>query len=401
MNSFRTDNPISPSPADPTPVDYDTSHPLTALILNCQSLTAKKESFQNIICTHSPDVIFGTESWLKSTVKNSEVFPNGYVIYRQDRCDGYGGVFVACCDNLATHDVHLTASSCELVACHIQLTDHSSLIACSVYRPPSSNELYLAELCQQLATIQAQYPNSALWIAGDINLPDINWVNNCTTGHFYPLNLNNTFLDFLSDNALSQMVTTPTRGSNILDIFVTNRPSLVETCDTTDGISDHEAVLVVSSVLANLFHPSKRLIYLWAQADFNAIRGNMQSLCEDFLNKFSTLTPVDVLWDEFLSVCNMCMDSIPTKFTSSKCKHPWINNCIKRITRRKQRAYNQARRSNLATDWSKYYDLKENANVSVAQLLTDMYQTWLILTRTLLLNVYGPLLKTKDKIMSV
>ena len=31
---------------------------------------------------------------------------------------------------------------------------------------------------------------------------------------------------------------------------------------------------------------------------------------------------------------------------------------IKRITRRKQCAYNQARRSNLATDWSKYYDLK-------------------------------------------
>ena len=30
---------------------------------------------------------------------------------------------------------------------------------------------------------------------------------------------------------------------------------------------------------------------------------------------------------------------------------------IKRITHRKQRAYNQARHSNLATDWSKYYDL--------------------------------------------
>ena len=79
---------------------------------------------------------------------------------------------------------------------------------------------------------------------------------------------------------------------------------------------------------------------------------------KDFLNKFSTLTPVDVLWDEFLSSCNICMNSIPTKLTSSKCKHPWINNYIKRITRRKQRAYNQALRSNLATDWSKYYDLK-------------------------------------------
>ena len=166
------------------------------------------------------------------------------------------------------------------------------------------------------------------------------------------------FLDYLNDNALSQMVNTPTRGSNILDIFVTNRPTLVETCDTIDGISDHEAVLVVSSVIANLSNPSKRVVYLWAQADFNAIRNNMQTLCDNFLDCFSTSTPVEVLWNEFLSICNSGIDSVPTKVTSSKCKNPWINNYIKRLTRRKQRAYNQARHSNLSTDWSKYYDIK-------------------------------------------
>ena len=55
------------------------------------------------------------------------------------------------------------------------------------------------------------------------------------------------------------------------------------------------------------------------------------------------------------------MDSVLTKLISSKCKHPWINNYIKRLTRRKQLAYNQARRSNLPTDWSKYYDLKRQS----------------------------------------
>ena len=55
------------------------------------------------------------------------------------------------------------------------------------------------------------------------------------------------------------------------------------------------------------------------------------------------------------------MDSVPTKLISSKCKHPWINTCIKRLTRRKQHAYNQARCSNLSTDWSKYYDLKRQS----------------------------------------
>ena len=30
-----------------------------------------------------------------------------------------------------------------------------------------------------------------------------------------------------------------TRGSNVLDIFITDRPSLVESCDIMDGISDY------------------------------------------------------------------------------------------------------------------------------------------------------------------
>jgi len=153
------------------------------------------------------------------------------------------------------------------------------------------------------------------------------------------------------------MVNTPTKGPNILDVFITNRPSLVETCDTISGISDHEAVLV-SSVVANLSHPSERIIYLWAQADFNTIQSNMHTFCDNFLSTFSTSAAVDALWDKFLSICNTCLDSVLTKLTSSKCKHPWINNYIKRLTHRKQRAYNQARSSNLPASWSKYYDLK-------------------------------------------
>ena len=73
------------------------------------------------------------------------------------------------------------------------------------------------------------------------------------------------FLDFLQDNALSQLVNYPTRGT---DPFITNRPSLVESCDTIDGISDHEAVLVKSYVLAPLGHPIERSVYLWSRANF-------------------------------------------------------------------------------------------------------------------------------------
>ena len=42
--------------------------PLSALILNCQSLVAKKESFLNLLDLHNPDIVFGSESWLKPNI---------------------------------------------------------------------------------------------------------------------------------------------------------------------------------------------------------------------------------------------------------------------------------------------------------------------------------------------
>ena len=230
-------------------------------MLNCQSVVAKKESFINLLDVYHPDVVFGCESWLKSCIVSSEVFPSGYTIYRKDRVDGYGGVFIACRDTLTSNELIFTDSSSELVACKIQLADRSSLIACSIYRPPTSNESYLEDLSNQLSQIHSDHPSSALWIGGDINLPDINWLNSSVSGHSHSLRLNHIFLDFLLDNALTQMVSTPTRGTNILDIFITDRPSLVESCDTVDGIGDHEAVFVRSLTTTHLSHPNGRTIY--------------------------------------------------------------------------------------------------------------------------------------------
>jgi len=69
------------------------------------------------------------------------------------------------------------------------------------------------------------------------------------TTHQYPP-------DFLQGNALSQLVNFSIRDSNILDFFITNRPFLVESCSTIDGISDH----VASTVLVPHCHPVRRSV---------------------------------------------------------------------------------------------------------------------------------------------
>ena len=92
-------------------------------------------------------------------------------------------------------------------------------------------------------------------------MPYINW-SNSVSGHSHSHRLNHIFLNFLLDNALTQMVCTPTKDTNILDIFMTDRPSLVESCDTVDGIGDHEAVFGKSLVANSLFIPAQRKNYI-------------------------------------------------------------------------------------------------------------------------------------------
>ena len=123
----------------------------------------------------------------------SKVFPSNYTVYRSDHADGYGGVFVACHDSFVSYGLDLTSTSCELVVCQVKISDTSSLIVCSIYRPPSINDCYLENLCEQLESIKKSHPNSAIWISGDINLPDINWSDNFVHGHSYSLRINNIF----------------------------------------------------------------------------------------------------------------------------------------------------------------------------------------------------------------
>jgi len=86
------------------------------------------------------------------------------------------------------------------------------------------------------------------------------------------------------------MNNTPTRGSNTLDISVTHRPYLFESCDIVSGNSGHETLLVKSLVTACISYSYKRTIYLWSWADFDVIKNilyRISSLCEDFTTKYT------------------------------------------------------------------------------------------------------------------
>ena len=73
-------------------------------------------------------------------------------------------------------------------------------------------------------------------------------------------------------HSLTQIVDFPTRINNILDVFITNRPSLVKQCYPQPGISDHEVVYVESYIKAPIQQGHKRKLYNWSKADLEKFK---------------------------------------------------------------------------------------------------------------------------------
>ena len=69
--------------------------PLRVLVIDCQSIKNKKYDLENLIESTKPDIVIGNESCLHKDIQSSEVFPSGYISYRNDRkTDAHGGFFL-------------------------------------------------------------------------------------------------------------------------------------------------------------------------------------------------------------------------------------------------------------------------------------------------------------------
>ena len=74
----------------------------------------------------------------------------------------------------------------------------------------------------------------------------------------------------------------------------------------------------------------------------------------------SVETPIDQLWDKIHKKLNETMNKhVPSRLKSSRFDQPWINQKIKKMSRRKKKYFKKARSTNLEDDWTKYRRLKK------------------------------------------
>ena len=155
-----TSSPSRPAPQKTAQTRKDL--PLRIVLLNCQSVKAngKPVQLKNIVSSLNADVIIGNESWLNSTIKSGDVFPDGFNSYRRDRPDSKGGgVFILVSQQYDCHQpeelIVDSSSDCEVVWVKVKVKGTSDLYIGSFYRPPDKNN---QEYLQQLHSLLNRIP---------------------------------------------------------------------------------------------------------------------------------------------------------------------------------------------------------------------------------------------------
>ena len=107
-----------------------------------------------------------------------------------------------------------------------------------------------------------------------------------------------------------------------------------------------------------------RSIYLWKKADTEGITTTLSNYSKAF--RAEAFFSVEGMWQNLKTAITTTMEKfVPSKMSSSKHTHPWINTKIRRATRRKQRAHRKAKSTKQKKDWDRYKKIQTSAQKEI------------------------------------
>ncbi|XP_076464691.1 uncharacterized protein LOC143296553 [Babylonia areolata] len=207
------------------------------------SAAGKAPEIHHLLQSLRPDVLIGTETWLDHDIASSELFPPEYKVYRKDRNRNGGGVLIAVLKTLVTTEEPLLCPNlpCEILWIRINIKNRRDLLIGSYYRPDDGDEPSQLRMAESIK-LACDSRNAIVVLGGDFNFPSWDWENSILKRDCGYPRLHRAFKESLEELQLEQIVKTPTRGENVLDLLVTSHPGLFPHIEIVPGISDHDIV---------------------------------------------------------------------------------------------------------------------------------------------------------------
>ena len=172
-------------------------------------------------------------------------------------------------------------------------------------------------------------------IGGNFNAGDIDWENSKIAPGSDKKTLCETLIDVFEDHHLDQIQWECTRENAVLDLYVTNRPGLIKSCNAVPGIADHHIIVVNSMIKAQRLKKPRRPIKQWSKANWETIREETGKFRDDFLQDCEQ-RDVEAIYTAFVDhIVDVISRHVSMKMSSWRRNVPWMTPAIKRLTNKK------------------------------------------------------------------
>lgn len=216
-------------------------------LINARSVCNKIHYLKAYVDDCNPDILAITETWGNKTLIDGLITPKGFTLFRRDRLFRKGGgVALLVRDELTPVDFVIPDNfnhEFDSVWCTLRSTSGKIILIGCVYRPPTSSEsvdISISDLFDFASVASHDYRV----ILGDFNVPHIDWKLLKADKH------DQTFLEGVLKNCLTQVVTSPTRGDSLLDLVFVNDVSLISSVQVDESFpgSDHLTVKITLAI---------------------------------------------------------------------------------------------------------------------------------------------------------
>jgi hypothetical protein len=348
FSSVQNENPPRTNINDSTNKTF--INKLKIICINCQSIINKKLEFQCLIEKEKPDIVAGTESWLKTEHYNNEIFPPelGYSVFRNDRLKGKGGgVFLLVKSNLLASEQPQFRTDCEIIWVKLEIKGCKALYIASYYRPHESDINSLFEFEKSL-NLTSKLKGNKL-ILGDFNFPKFTWdsdhIPSIKPGPCPHTSIYDRFIEIINDHNMTQMVSECTRQANILDLFLTTNPSFVNKTSILSGIGDHDIISTTVNVRPNILKQKPRNVPLFKKTNWQEFKAFMENSKLSILQNCDALS-VEELWVRFRQTIELGISKfVPHKKLGHKKALPWITKEIKKLMHKRDKLYQKMKKN--------------------------------------------------------
>ena len=258
------------------------------MALNIFSLMPHLDELRVFISDNKPHIIGITETKIDSTIQNSDVEIDDYVIERNDR-DKHGGGVALYIHKSINYREDLQNTNVESISIQVKVGNYKPFLVTSIYRPPGKTVNHFNDIDALFSIIEAEEKESIY--LGDTNCDMLDLTNNDTK------NLKRLLTKF----NLAQLIKSPTRttttSKTIINHIITNRSEAVSksgvlACD----ISDHDVVFMTKHMRLPKLRAPPRLLNVRNHKKFNlnAFRQDVNNVPFDKIKSISK--DVNEMW---------------------------------------------------------------------------------------------------------